>query len=137
MARRAKSSVNPLHLIGVIIAVLAVAIGLYSVMRRPSDSGFSRSEALSLRDYLENSNALSDNVYRIEGMVDERLDNWRSSEGRLFSVTIEEGNDSAPVPVLVPTKFNSTNVQRGQRFHFKVRVQSTTGVLEVLEMIKA
>jgi len=137
MARRAKSSLNPLHLAGMLAIVLVVAMAGVALMRGPSDSSYSRSETLSLRDYLDNSNALSDNVYRLEGLVEERLDNWRSSEGRLFSVVVEEGKESAPLPVLVPTKFNSTNVQRGQRFHFKVKVQSTTGVLEVLEMTKA
>jgi hypothetical protein len=52
-------------------------------------------------------------------------------------VRIEEGSDSSAVPVLVPAKFNNTNIQRLQRFRFKVRIQAETGLLEVEELSKA
>lgn len=88
---------------------------------------------LSTEEYLESSNALSGNVYRIEGTVDDRLDNWKASEGRLFSVQVSEGGTF--VPVWVPASFAS-NIQRGQRYIFKVKVLET-GVLEVTELLKA
>ena len=139
MARRAKSSFNPNHIIISIAAVAVVALLGYKVMTPSggSSGGFTGIAELSIREYLDNSNALSSNIYRMEGTIDERLDNWRSSEGRLFSVLVDDGNDASPLPVFVPSKFNSSNIQRGQRFHFKVTVQSGSGVLEVLEMTKA
>jgi hypothetical protein len=92
---------------------------------------------LSVREYLDNSNALGSNTYRIEGTIDGRLDNWPSSTGRLFSVLVEDGDDVAPLPVLVPPKFNGTNIQRGQRYRFKVEVQAGTGVLEAKDLSKS
>jgi hypothetical protein len=48
-------------------------------------------------------------------------------------VQVSEGGSF--VPVLVPASLDA-NIQRGQRYVFKVRVLET-GVLEVLQLIKA
>ncbi|CAN5789839.1 hypothetical protein BH11VER1_BH11VER1_23540 [soil metagenome] len=138
MARRAKSSFKPTHLISVFALVGVLAYGGYSLMRRSgSDGNFAGTTDLDVQEYLENSNALSGNTYRIEGIVEERLDNWRSSEGRLYSVLVDSGNSTSPVPVLIPSKFSGTNIQRGQRFKFKVIVQAESGLLEVVEVSKS
>ncbi|MEZ0386280.1 MAG: hypothetical protein ACAI34_04370 [Verrucomicrobium sp.] len=137
MARRAKSSLSPVHIVIIMVVVAAFIWGGYTLMHRTSGSSFTGTSALSVREYLENSNSLSGNTYQIEGIVEERLDNWRSAEGRLFSVLVDDGADASPLPVLVPQKLNSTNIQRGQRFKFKVNVQAETGILEVMELTKA
>lgn len=139
MPRRAKSTFKPVHLIGSIVAVLVVAFAGYKLLSSGggSSGGFVGVTDLSIREYMENSNALGSNTYRIEGTIDERLDNWRSSEGRLFSVLVEDSDEVAPLPVLVPSKFNSTNIQRGQRFRFKVEVQSGSGILQVMDLSKS
>ena len=90
---------------------------------------------LNPEEFLEDATALGDNVYKVEGIVSDRLDKWRSSEGRLFSVQVSEGGGSAFVPVWVPPGLKGPNVQRGQRYLFKVRVQEN-GVLEALELFK-
>ena len=89
--------------------------------------------ALSTEEYLESSSALSGNTYKIEGTVDDRLDNWRAADGRLFSVQVSEAGTF--VPVWLPAGIEA-NIQRGQRYHFKVRVLET-GILEVLQLLKA
>lgn len=139
MARRAKSSFNPLYLLIGLAVIGIIAFLGYKSLSQNSSSGasYAGTTDLSLSEYLENSNALSNNTYRIEGIVDERLDNWLSNRGRLFSVIIEDGNVSSPLPVLVPEKFNTSNIQRGQRYRFKVTVQAGSGVLEVTELTKA
>ena len=68
--------------------------------------------------------------------MDDRLDNWRSAEGRLFSVQVSEGSGNTYVPVWVPPNYKGANIQRGQRYILKVRVMET-GVLKVLELTKA
>lgn len=138
MARRAKSRFTPLHLIAVIAGVGLIAFLGYKVLKGTgASSGFANTSDLNLREYLENSNALSNNTYRIEGVVGDRLDNWSSSQGRLFSVKVDDGGEEFDVGVIVPEKFNSTNIQRGQRFKFKVTVQSGTGMLEVVDLTKS
>src|SRR4051812_20187201 len=139
MPRRAKSKFKPVHLLASVSAVVIVAFLGYKLLSRGggSSGGYVGVNDLSVREYLDNSNALGSNTYRIEGTIDGRLDNWPSSTGRLFSVLVEDGDDVAPLPVLVPSKFNGTNIQRGQRYRFKVEVQAGTGVLEVKDLSKS
>ncbi len=137
MARRAKSSVNPVHFLTIAGAIALIAVGGYFILGRKSDGGFSGVTELSVHEYLNNSNALSNNTYRIEGIVEERLDNWRSNEGRIFSIVVESNGETSPLAVFVPSKFNGTNIQRGQRFKFVFVVQAETGMLEVKELIKS
>ncbi len=137
MARRAKSSFQASHLLGILAAVGLLAFGGYAMLNRSSDGGSTGAGTdLNLHEYLENSNALSGNSYRVVGMIEERIDNGASGKGRLFSVQVDDGHETAAVGVLVPEKFNSTNIQRGQRFSFKVRVRGD-GYLEAESVSKS
>jgi hypothetical protein len=139
MPRRAKSRFNQTHLLISVAAVLVVAFLGYKLLNQGggSSGGYVGVNDLSVREYLDNSNALGGNTYRIEGTIDGRLDNWPSSTGRLFSVLVEDRDEVAPLPVLVPSKFNGTNIQRGQRYRFKVEVQAGTGILEAKDLSKS
>ncbi len=132
MARRAQSGLKPIHLVGLLL-LLGAFIGLGYVMLNRTTDPMTGITALSTEEYLESSTALSGNTYRIEGTVDDRLDNWRATDGRLFSVQVSEAGSF--LPVWVPANLE-TNIQRGQRYVFKVRVLET-GILEVLELLKA
>ncbi len=137
MARRAKTTFHPLHLLGILAAIIVVASGGWLLLGHRNDTGLGGTD-LSIHDYIQNSNALSNNSYKIEGVVRNRLDDgWKSTDGRLFSVEIEESGEKAQLPVLVPAKFNGTNIQRDQRFRFKVTVQAETGILEVTGLEKS
>lgn len=139
MARRAKSKFKPAHLLGSVVVVAIVAFLGFKMLSKGggSSGGFIGVNDLSVREYLDNSNALGGNTYRIEGSIDGRLDNWPSSNGRLFSVLVDDGDNTAPLPVHVPAKFNGTNIQRGQRYRFKVEVQAGTGILQVEDLSKS
>jgi hypothetical protein len=131
MARRAQSGIKPLHLVA-LLALLAAVLGVgYKLFTRSADP-LTGLTPLALEEFLESSTALSGNVYRMEGTIDDRLDNWKSSEGRLFSVQVSEGGGM--VPVWIPANVEA-NIQRGQRYVFKVRV-SETGIPEVIELLK-
>ena len=82
--------------------------------------------------YLENANSLYGNVYKLDGTIAKSLQ-WSSTSGRLFSVEV---NGSDVVPVLVPEQFNQVNIERGQRFIFKIKVEDK-GVLRVEDVKKA
>jgi hypothetical protein len=136
MPRRAKTSLHPLHLLGMAAAIVVIAGAGWFILSRKSETGGGGTD-LSVVDFLQNSNALSNNSYKIEGTVRGRLDeDWKSSDGRLFSVEVEDGGQVTPLPVWVPSKFNGTNIQRDQRFRFKVTVQAN-GVLEVTSLEKS
>lgn len=121
-----------MHLIG-LLALLGAGIGGgYSLLNRSTDP-MTGITTLSTEEYMESSTALSGNTYKIEGIVDDRLDNWRAADGRLFSVQVSEAGSFLPVEI--PASM-VTNIQRGQRYVFKVRV-AESGILEVLELLKA
>jgi len=135
MSRRAQSGVRPTHWLGLIAILVAVGGGGLFLMNRTTDPLTGITE-LSAGEFMENATALSGNEYKVEGVVDDRLDNWRSAEGRLFSLQISNGSGNSFVPVWVPPDYKGANIQRRQRYIFKVRVLET-GVLEVLQLIKA
>lgn len=135
MARRARSQVNPIQILLLIAIVGGAVAAAYSFLNRSTDP-FAGVTPLDTAEYLENANSLSGNLYHVEGTIDDRLDNWRADKGRLFSVSVGDGAATTLVPVWIPGGLSSQNVQRGQRFLFKVRVKET-GILEVEEIIKA
>ena len=135
MSRRAQSGVRPTHWLGLIAILAVVGGGGLALMNRTTDPMTGITD-LSTSEFMENATALSGNEYKVEGTVDDRLDNWRSADGRLFSLQVSDGSNNSFVPVWVPPDYKGANIQRGQRYILKVRVLET-GVLKVLELIKA
>ncbi len=130
MARRASSTSNPLWIVLAVAAFIVVAGGVYFVYGRVSDP-FRTVAALPVQEYLENANSLRGNVYKIDGTVSKQLE-W-SKSGRLYSVDV---NGADVVPVLVPGQFNQVNIERGQRFIFKIEV-GDKGIITVQDVKKA
>lgn len=135
MPRRAQSGVRPAHWLGLIIILAVIGGGGYALMHRATDPMTGIME-LDTGGFLENATALGGNEYKLEGLVEDRLDTkWSSKDGRLFSVQISDGSGSTSVPVWIPPDYQGPNIQRGQRYLMKVRVQEN-GVLEMLELFK-
>lgn len=132
MARRSKSSLKPVWIVVAAILVVGAFVGSQLFIRVTSEP-FRTTAALDVRAYLENANSLRGNVYKIEGTVEESLA-WSPSEGRLFAVSVDGGADV--LPVLITTKFNDVNVQKGQRFIFLLEVDDS-GMLRTKELTKA
>ncbi len=131
MARRASSSSHPVWIFAAVALVLAAVGGGYFMYGRVSDP-YRTMTALPVQDYLENANSLRGNVYKLDGMVEKSLE-WSSSSGRLFSIQV---NGNEIVPVLVPEQFNQINIERGQRFIFKIEV-GDKGILRAQDVKKA
>lgn len=130
MARRASSSAHPIWLV---IAALLGAAGIaggFLLFRGASDP-FRAMNALPVKDYLENSNSLRGNVYKVDGNVARSLA-WSPTAGRLLSV--EVGEDV--LPILVPAELKKENMERGQRYFFKIEV-GDKGVLRAQDVKKA
>jgi hypothetical protein len=111
------------------LLVLAALGGGYVLFGKASDP-YRTLTPLPVPDYLQNSNSLRGNVYKLEATVSESLQ-W-SPTIRLFSV--EAGGEM--LPVLVPPQFNSVNIERGQRFFFKLEV-GDHGILLVQDVKKS
>ncbi len=135
MARRASSSSHPLWLAAAGVLVLTVIAVGYLLYGKANDP-YRTMKLLPVADYMENANSLRGNVYKLDGTVSRSLD-WSATAGRLFSVDVT-GTDSRGevVPLLIPSQFNNLNIERGQRFLFKIEV-GDKGILRVQDLRKA
>jgi hypothetical protein len=133
MARRASSSHNPLWILLAVIVGIAVIGGGYTIVGRANDP-YRTMTPLPVRDYLENANSLRGNVYRLEGTVSKALE-YSPTAGRLFAVDVDSTANGDVVPLLIPSRFNNENIERGQRYQFKIEV-GERGVLQVQDVKK-
>ncbi len=121
MARRASSSTNPVLIIGIVVGVIAaVFVGKFLMTKKKEN--FSGVKPLAIQELLDNGNSLRNNEYLIEGKVDERYfrDNNPSS---VVTVLVKSASGESIIPVKVPEKFNKMNIEREQRYAFKVRFE--------------
>ncbi len=130
MARRASSSAHPAWMLSAVLLLVAAVAGGALLFNKASDP-FRTLSALPVRDYMDNANSLRGNSYKIDATVVEAL-KYSPTAGRLFSVEV---NGSERLPVLVPAEFNHLNLERGQRFYFKVGVEEK-GVLRAQDVKK-
>ncbi|MBL9130786.1 MAG: hypothetical protein JNG86_06280, partial [Verrucomicrobiaceae bacterium] len=103
MARRAQSSIRLSHLLGLIAVLAVLGGGGYALLNRTTDT-MTGVQDLVPAEFLEDATALSGNEYKLEGVVDDRLDQgWKqTTDGRLFSVQVSDGSGNSFVPVWVP-----------------------------------
>ena len=75
-----------------------------------------------IQDMLDNGNSLRNNEYLIEGKIDERFfrDNNPSS---IVTVRVKSSSGEEIVFVKIPANFNNMNIEREQRYAFKVKFE--------------
>jgi len=129
MARRASSPAHPLWFIIAALLIIAAIGGGYFIHAHADP--FRTVAPLPVKEYLENSNSLRGNIYKLDAKIDKTIEVSRTA-GRLYSV--ESGGDM--LAVLVPPEFNQMNIERGQNFIFKLEV-AEKGVLRVQEVRKS
>jgi hypothetical protein len=129
MGRRASSSVNPAWFVIVAIVVAGAIAGGWALKGRVTDP-FRTLAPFPAADYLENSNSLRGNVYKIDALVGDQL--GFSNNTRLISVEV----NGEPVSIIIPPELRDMNVQKGQRLLFKVEV-GDKGILKALDLKKA
>lgn len=132
MARRRNPTIKPVWILAAVVLFAVALIGSQWMSSGGSDR-YRTVAPLDVAAYLENANSLRGNVYKIEGEVSNSLA-WSPSSGRLIAVDVEKGKEV--IPVLVTTKFNEVNIQRGQRFIFVLEVDEK-GILRTRELSKS
>lgn len=121
MARRASSSTNPTIIIGIAVAVV-VAVFTGKLLLSKKSASFSDINPLLVQDLLDNGNSLRNNEYLIEGKIDERF--FRTSNSAsVVSVRVKSNSGEELIPVKIPSDFNNVNIEREQRYAFKVRFE--------------
>ena len=134
MARRASFAIHPVWIIVVILLVLgAISVGHFLVGR--VNDPYRTLAPLEVTAYLENSNSLRGNSYKISGTIWNYLAS-ATQAGRLFSVEVKTTTSTEVLPVFIPAEFNSVNIQKGQHFNFSLEVDDK-GILTVKGLKKA
>lgn len=128
MGRRASSSVNPAWFAIAAVVAIAAIVGGWALKGTVSDP-FRALARFPAAEYMQNSNSLRGNVYKLEGVVAEQL--HYSKSARLIAVEV----DGEPVSLIVPAELRDVNIQKGQRLLFKVEV-GDKGVLKALGVKK-
>lgn len=121
MARRASSSTNPALIAGIAVAVAAVIFGGKFLLTKKSEA-FTDVTPLEVQDLLDNGNSLRGNEYVIEGKIDEKL-RWTPSNGQIVSIRVESSGGEEVIPVHIPDKFSKMNIEREQRYAFKIEFE--------------
>lgn len=121
MPRRASSGIQPAVLLGVAVAIAAAFFGGKSLVAKKKTS-FSDATQLPVSDFIENSNSLRGNEYVVEGTLDEKL-RWTSDRGQVVSLKVKGDSGENFVPIEVPASLSSVNIEREQRYAFKVKLR--------------
>ena len=134
MSRRASFTIHPVWIAALFVLVAAAIAGGYFLVGRVNDP-YRTLSPLSVPAYLDNSNSLRGNSYKVTGTIWNSLA-WSPTAGRLFSIEVESGNGATDIlPLLVPAEFNHVNIQKGQQFTFKIEVDEK-GILKAAGLKK-
>ncbi len=141
MARRAQSKIRPLW-VALVLAALVLAVIVGVLVQNTGGDPFRTDPELDVDEYLANANSLQGNVYKIHGSIAQSL-GYSRDKGRLFSVNVsgrdggsDGGASGGVLPVLVPPKMSYLNLQKGQRYIFRLEV-GDAGILRALDMKKS
>lgn len=134
MVRRVHRKVSPF--LWVVLATFFLGLGGIGAFFLQKDGDPYRTvEKLNPEDYLENSNSLRGNTYQLEGIIASSLGS-SPEKGRLFGLRTKQGEREFSLPILVPPGYRELNLQKGQRYRLKVRVNDS-GLMEVEELKKS
>jgi len=132
MPRRASSRTNPVSLV-VALVLLAGALGGGAYVWTALSDPYRTLAPIDVTAYLQDANSLRGNVYKFTGTIDTQLA-WSAGQGRLYSV-VADGTKNDVLPVLIPPQFDHVNVQKDQRFTFKIEV-GDKGMLSASDLRK-
>jgi hypothetical protein len=121
MARRASSGINPGIVIGAVIFIVLVAVGGKMLVGHKS-TGFDKVRKLDVEAFLENANSMRGNEYSVKGSIDEKL-RWTPDRGQVVSLKIDVNGRTEFIGIEIPPQFNHLNIEREQRYAFKVRIR--------------
>ncbi len=133
MPRRASSKVQPVWIVAIVAAAL-VAVGLGFVFENQGGDAFRTVPELNLQDYLSDARSLRGNSYKVKGTIYQSL-GYSRNKGRLVSVEVDANSDSNMIPILIPPDLGYLNLQKGQRYVFRLEV-GDSGILLARDMKK-
>jgi hypothetical protein len=133
MPRRASSRTHPVSLV-VALILLAGALGGGAYLWVTLSDPYRTLAQIDVPTYLDNANSLRGNVYKLTGTIDTELA-WSPTQGRLYAVLADGGGKTDVLPLLIPPSLDYINIQKDQRFFFKISV-GDKGILTASDMKK-
>ncbi len=130
MARKKKTSRRPTWMFVLIGLAVVAFIGSRFFNSQETDP-YRTIPLLDASAYLENSNSLRGNIYKLKGTVAESLA-WSPDSGRLIAINVDEEQ----LPLLVTPEFGSMNIQKEQKLIFVVEVDEK-GILRTKKVSKS
>jgi hypothetical protein len=122
MARRASSRMNLGTIAGIAAAIVALVVVGAVLLRGGPASQFSDLPELQVDQFLDNANSLRGSEYRVSGKVSEKL-RWTPDRGQVISLEVGEDGRTELLPIQIPGEFSNLNIEREQRYSFKVKVR--------------
>ncbi len=119
MARRASSGLNPGVILGAVVVVGLVIVGGKMLFSSKPAGGFKDVPKLEIEQLLENGNSLRNNVYSVEGEIQQKI--RFSSEGQLVSVRLDGVGDDKFLSIVIPNQFNNLNIETRQKYAFRIQ----------------
>lgn len=121
MARRASSSTNPILLVAIGVAVIALVFVGKFLLNKKSES-FENAFPLDVKAFLDDGNAFRGDEFFIEGKIDEKL-RWTPSDGQIVSLRVKVPGGEEIIPIQIPDKFSKLNIDREQSYAFKIDIK--------------
>ena len=134
MPRRASSKIQPIWLVAIAAAAI-LAVGLGFLLENQGGDAFRTVPELNIQDYLSDARSLRGNTYKVKGMIFQSL-GYSRGKGRLVSVEVDAGTESNLIPILIPPDLGYYNLQKGQRYVFRLDV-GDSGILLARDMKKS
>jgi hypothetical protein len=113
----------------IIAAVIVAAIGGVWALKSTVVDPFRTVQPIPVSDFMQSPNSIVGNTYKLDGIVGEKIRD--SAGGRIFSVEVQGDF----LPVVVPASLREQNIEKGQRYLFKVEVRQK-GILQASEVKK-
>ena len=118
MARRASSGLNPGIILVVVVVVGAIIFGgkmLLGGDKKP----FAGVPRLEIQDMMDNGNSLQQDVFVIEGEIDEKI-KFSDKGHQLVSVRVEGKNGDGFISIEIPKGITKQNIETRQRYAIKI-----------------
>jgi hypothetical protein len=132
MARRKKSSFNPLLIVGA-VAALGLGAGAIVMLKGKSTDAYAGVSQLDPNEYVSNAISLQGNTYHVTAKVKEQI--RYTDSGRLYAMEAKDDKTGQMVDlsVLFPSSFAHESIQVGQEMDLKVEVK-LHAILTVLDL---
>jgi len=117
--RRAAGKIGPVPIAIGFASLLVLAIGTFYFFIRNVDD-YRNLEKLDINSYANSATTFQGGTYKIEGNLEEVI-GISTEKGKLVSLAVTSAQGVILIPVFIPEKMKTFNLEKGQRLQIKVK----------------